>query len=215
MNMIAGMLNLDRRAVKALRITDPYSLHRVVYSLFDDVREERDKRLSRSSGILFADQGGDSRGRRVLLLADRKPASIVDGKYGEVESRPVPEGYLDNEHYRFKVIVNPTRRDSASRKLVPVSGRDAVAKWFGERAAPLWGFAVPLNQLQVDKIEVLRFKDKSGNPVTISQAHVQGQLRVIDNHMFQESFKRGIGRGRSFGCGLMQVVPIINYFNFQ
>ncbi|TVS17243.1 MAG: type I-E CRISPR-associated protein Cas6/Cse3/CasE, partial [Gammaproteobacteria bacterium] len=37
MNVIASILQLDRRAVKALRITDAYSLHRVVYSLYPDV----------------------------------------------------------------------------------------------------------------------------------------------------------------------------------
>ena len=43
MSMIASVLHLDRRDIKALRITDPYSLHRVVYSLYDDVRSAEEK----------------------------------------------------------------------------------------------------------------------------------------------------------------------------
>ena len=50
MSLIASVLHLDRRAVKALRITDPYSLHRVVYSLYPDVRSDTDKSRSRASG---------------------------------------------------------------------------------------------------------------------------------------------------------------------
>ena len=43
MSLVASVLHLDRRAVQALRITDPYSLHRVVYGLYPDVRDEASK----------------------------------------------------------------------------------------------------------------------------------------------------------------------------
>ncbi|WP_260294592.1 type I-E CRISPR-associated protein Cas6/Cse3/CasE [Sedimenticola hydrogenitrophicus] len=210
MSMIASVLHLDRKAVKALRITDPYSLHRVVYSLYEDVREAREKSASQSSGILFADQGGDFSGRRILLLANRAPADCIGGLYGEVQSRPVANGFLDHDHYRFKIIVNPTRRDSASRKLLPIKGREAIGEWFTERAQQSWGFRVSPQHLQVDKVEVLNFNDKQHNPVTIAQAHVQGQLRVTDREQFRNSFTQGIGRARTFGCGLLQIVPLID-----
>ena len=46
--------------------------------------------------------------------------------------------------------------------------------------------------------------------MTLAQAHVSGQLQVIDRDRFQESFAQGIGRGRSFGCGLLQIVPLLD-----
>ncbi|MBI9083342.1 MAG: type I-E CRISPR-associated protein Cas6/Cse3/CasE [Desulfobacterales bacterium] len=210
MSMIASVLHLDRKAVKALRITDPYSLHRVVYSLYDDVRDPEQKSASRASGILFADQGGDFSGRRILMLADRNPADCVDGQYGRVQSKAIPDGFLDHHRYRFKVIVNPTRRDSTSRKLVPIKGREAIAQWFVERARQSWGFSVSPEHLQVDKIDVLQFSDKRDNPVTICQAHVQGQLSKTDHEQFCNSFNQGIGRARAFGCGLLQIVPVMD-----
>jgi CRISPR system Cascade subunit CasE len=210
MNMIASVLHLDRKAVKALRITDPYSLHRVVYSLYEDVRDTGEKAASQRSGILFADQGGDFASRRILLLANRAPADSVEGRYGEVQSRPVAGGFLDHDNYRFKVIVNPTRRDSASRKLLPVKGREAIGEWFAERSQQSWGFRVSSQHLQVDKVEVLNFNDKHKNPVTIAQAHVQGQFSVTDREQFRNSFTQGIGRARTFGCGLLQIVPLID-----
>jgi CRISPR system Cascade subunit CasE len=210
MSMIASVLHLDRKAVKALRITDPYSLHRVVYSLYADVRSSEAKSASQSSGILFADQGGDFAGRRILLLADRAPADCIDGQYGQVQSKAIPEGFLDHAQYRFNVIVNPTRRDNASRKLVPVKGREAIGQWFCERAAQSWGFQVSAQHLQVDRVEVLQFKDKQQNPVTLAQAHLQGQLRITDAAQFRNSFTQGIGRGRTFGCGLLQIAPLLD-----
>ncbi|MGF6489157.1 CRISPR system Cascade subunit CasE [Pseudomonas frederiksbergensis] len=210
MSMIASVLHLDRKAIKALRITDPYSLHRVVYSLYEDVRSAEAKSAGRSSGILFADQGGDFSGRRILLLADRAPANCIDGQFGEVQSKPIPEGFLDHAQYRFNVIVNPTRRDNASRKLVPVKGSAAIGQWFCERASQSWGFQVSSPHLQVDRVEVLQFKDKQQNPVTLAQAHLQGQFCITDREQFRNSFVQGIGRGRTFGCGLLQIAPLLD-----
>jgi len=209
MTMIASVLHLDRRAVKALRITDAYSLHRVVYSLYDDVRDAQQKQASTASGILYADQGGDIRGRKILMLANREPMGTVEGQYGQVHSKPIPDNFLAYDQYRFKVIVNPTRRDNASRKLLAVRGREAIAQWFVERGPRSWGFEVAPQTLQVDKIEVLQFKDKQQRQVTIGQAHVQGLLRITNRAQFANSFTQGIGRARAYGCGLLQIVPVI------
>lgn len=208
MTMIASVLHLDRKAVKALRITDPYSLHRVVYSLYEDVRSDSEKQSSQTSGILFADQGGDFFSRKILMLSDRPPAECVEGEYGEVQSKSIPDDFLDYDRYRFQVTVNPTRRDSASKKLFPVKGREAIEGWFCERAEKGWGFKVVPENLQVDQVNVQRFKGKGKNPITIAQATLKGELRVIDPEQFKHSFERGIGRARSFGCGLLQIVPI-------
>jgi CRISPR system Cascade subunit CasE len=210
MNMVASVLNLDRQSVKVLRITDAYSLHRVVYSLYQDVRDAQQKQGSMASGILFADQGGDIRGRKILMLANRKPMSAVGGQHGEVVTKSIPNNFLEHDQYRFKVIVNPTCRNSASRKLVAVRGRDDIAQWFTERARKSWGFVVSLRHLQVEKIDVLRFKDKRQRNITICQAHVQGLLRVTDREQFSNSFTQGIGRARAYGCGLLQIVPVID-----
>lgn len=209
MTMIASVLHLDRRAVKALRITDAYSLHRVVYSLYEDVRNLEQKQTSLTSGILYADQGGDVRGRKILMLANREPMDAVEGQHGEVLSKPIPSDFLDYDQYRFKVIVNPTRRDSASRKLVAVRGREEITQWFAERSINSWGFEVSPMQLQVDRIDVLQFKDKQKRNITIGQTHVQGLLRITDKAQFSKSFRQGIGRARAYGCGLLQIVPII------
>jgi CRISPR system Cascade subunit CasE len=210
MNMVASVLHLDRKDVKALRIKDAYSLHRVVYSLYEDVRNDLQKKTSVASGILYADQGGDVRGRRILMLANRKPSATVDGKHGTVLSKPIPQDFLDYGQYQFKVIVNPTRRDSASRRLIAVRGREAIGKWFVERANTSWGFAVDPSSIQINAIDVLRFKDKQQRDVTIGQAHVQGLLRITDKDRFSQSFNQGIGRARGYGCGLLQIVPVVD-----
>lgn len=207
MSLIASVLHLDRAAIKALRVTDLYSLHRVVYSLYPDVRSETDKADSASSGILYADLGGDIRGRRILMLSNRTPAAQVDDQYGQVQSKSIPEGFIQSREYAFSVVMNPTRRDSASGKLKPIKGRDAIAAWFLDRA-PSWGFTVDPMHLQVMSTDVQQFKEKNQRLVTLAQANIKGRLRVTDLDQFAKSFAQGIGRGRTFGCGLLQLAPI-------
>lgn len=211
MTLIASVLHLSRQDVRALRITDPYSLHRVVYSLYEDTRTDAEKHNSKPSGLLYADQGGNVNGRRILLLADRPPADCVEGGFGQVQSKRVDDSFLDYSRYRFRVRVNPTRRDSATGKLKPVKGREAIATWFTQRAASSWGFAVVPEKLQVGTVAVQRFKAKNGHPVTLAQAELQGVLEVTDPEQFKNSFRQGIGRGRAFGCGLLQIVPHIDH----
>lgn len=210
MSLVASVLHLSRADIRALKITDAYSLHRVVYSLYSDVRSEAEKNASQSSGILFADQGGDFQHRSILLLANRPPAEQLEGGHGKVQSRLIPDGFLSHRRYRFKVIINPTRRERRSRKLHPVKGRDAIAEWFLQRGPQSWGFEASAEHLQIDKVQVLQFKGKAQRLVTLAQAHVQGQLMVTDPVQFAQSFARGIGRGRAFGCGLLQIAPLID-----
>src|SRR5690625_6482413 len=87
MNLIASVLHLDRKAVRELKIDGPYALHRVVYSLFTDVRSIQEKQGSKPSGFLYADLGGDFESRKILLLSNRSPAQKVEGQYGEVQSK--------------------------------------------------------------------------------------------------------------------------------
>lgn len=214
MSLIASVLHLSRADIKTLGITDPYSLHRAVYSLYDDVRSDADKAGSQASGILYADRGGDFHGRKILLLANRAPAEQARSNHGQaagqVQSKAIADDFLSHTRYSFKVIVNPTRRDNKSRKLLPVKGRDAIAQWFMERSPASWGFAIAPAHLQINKVEVLQFKGKDQQPITLAQAHIQGQLQVTDAQQFQRSFAQGIGRGRSFGCGLLQIVPLLD-----
>ena len=203
--LYAAVLRLSRGDVKALRVIDAYSLHRVVYYLYTDVRDETQKHVSQPSGILYADKGGDFHHRQILLLADRLPN--LSPQYGTVDYRPIPPEFLQHQRYAFEVVVNPTRREGQSGKLVAVRGREAIAEWFAERAVPSWGFRVERERLQVDRMTVQCFT-KGGHTVTHGSAALKGELHVLDRGRFKVSFRRGIGRGRAFGFGLLQIVPL-------
>lgn len=186
----------DRRA---LRWTDAYSLHRIVYDLFDDARGG-DRQTG--SGILFADKGVRQGVSRVLILSDRPPRAP---RRGALETRPLPESWLQADVYRFEVTVNPVWRDNRSGRIRPVRGREAIAAWFRDHG-PRWGFAVHAASLQVTDVRVERFP-KAGALATIARATLAGILAVTEREAFVRAAYQGVGRARAFGCGLLQIVP--------
>lgn len=207
--MIASKLRLSRADSKALKISDAYSLHRVVYDLFDDVRSDSEKAAGVSSGILFVDKGGDFQAREILLLSDRAPNQPT---HGELASREIPSSFLEADAYRFEIVMNPVKRENQSRKLVAIKGREAVQQWFVAKA-PRWGFSVHPSSLQINQMSVQVF-EKKGQTVTLGSVTLQGELSVSDRTQFIKSFEQGIGRGHAFGFGLLQISPISNPFSF-
>lgn len=202
----ASVLGLNLADMNALKIKDAYSIHKVVYGLFEDIRSDAEKQASNPSGILYADKGGDFKTRRILVLSDRKPHQTP--QFGEVQTKTVPSSFLGHERYAFEVILNPGKRDNQTGKIIPVRGREAILEWFLTRAPESWGFRVNPENLQIEKISVQTF-EKAGQKVTHGSATLKGELAVMNRDRFIQSFVKGIGRGRAFGFGLLQIVPLI------
>jgi CRISPR system Cascade subunit CasE len=207
--MIASVLKLGPKDIKTLRVTDDYSLHRVVYSMFEDRRTEAEKNASVPSGFLYADKGGDGNGRLILLLSDREPLKPA---HGTLESKTVDEKFLAFERYRFEVLINPTKRDNQSRKIIALRDRDEITRWFIDKAPASWGFSVQPSTLQLKTLQVKQFV-KQSHSVTHGGAELTGVLEVVDRALFIKSFQQGIGRGRAFGFGLLQIAPITSSLN--
>ncbi len=216
-SMIASVLHLSRHDIKALKLNKPntfdYQLHKVVYQLFDDIRSEEQKHQSVSSGFLYTDKGGDFNGRQILMLSNRQPHLP---EYGEISSKKIASNFLDYPDYRFEVIVNPVKcgpirinnqGKKQKGKIIPLKTREEITQWFIDKSANNWGFETYSKNLEVREIEVKQFK-KGKHDITQAQAQVVGCLTVTDKHKFINSFQHGIGRGRAFGCGLLQIVPL-------
>lgn len=194
MSMYASVLTLNANDLHKLRVSDSYSLHRVVYSLFNREDETR---------ILYSDQKMKDGQRRVYLLAHNPPSDRTPEGYGSVRTTELSDELLSHSAYQFKVVINPTYM--SNKKIVPIKGRENIAQWFIDKA-PRWGFSA--DQIQVENIDVESFNSKHGHPVVLAYATVTGTLEVTNKALFEESFQKGLGRGKAFGCGLLQIAPI-------
>ena len=205
MTLYAAMLELGRRDMKALRITDRYSLHRVVYSLYDDVRSAEQKRRGAPSGILFDDLGGDVRARKILTVANRMPTlEHIDTPIQMTVKKVTPE-FLGHDQYRFRVRVNPVHR--GLRGAMPVLDEGDIIQWFRASAAQSWGFRL-LTLQDLRGPTSVTFTAQEGHVVTLNEAVISGVLKVTNRERFQQSFQQGIGRSKTFGFGLLHLVPI-------
>ena len=201
--MFASLLLLSVQDMARLHIKDAYGIHRVVYDLFDPVRDSSaTEGQAASSGILYADRGMKKGWREILIVSDRGARQVP---HGRLETREIPEKLLAFPSYRFEITINPVKRESSSGKLVPLRTREAVGEWFAAKA-PGWGFEP--TDLEVQSMNVAQF-EKKGQRVTLGQATLTGLLHVRDAERFAHSFMRGIGRGKAFGCGLLQIVPAV------
>lgn len=198
--MIASVLRLSRTDCEKLQLKDVYSIHKAIYSLFP-------AKEGKTRSFLFADKGGSFMERRILILSRDTPDKP---SCGTVESKEIDEAFLHSDYYAFDVTVNPVKRDSKTGKIIPVKGYASLLKWFREKV-PSFGFAVMPDSLTVRDIGVVQFdREKEGRreKVTLGKARFIGKLHVIDRTAFIHSFEQGLGKGKAFGFGLLQIVPI-------
>ena len=184
---------------RELKLYDSYSVHKTVFTLFEDARHGDRKK---PSGILYADKGMREGRRTILILSDRKPKAPLAGS---IVVRELPDPYLGYSAYSFEIVINAVKRDSKTGKIIPIKGRQSIADWFLKKSFS-WGFSVPESSFMVAGIEVDQFQ-KSNCLVTLQKAKVTGLLGVEKHDIFVNSVYNGVGRGKAFGCGLLQIVP--------
>jgi CRISPR system Cascade subunit CasE len=85
-------------------------------------------------------------------------------------------------------------------------GRENLIEWFCLKSEA-WGFITDRESLQIQSTGVQTF-DKQNGQVTQNTVTFVGKLKVSDRSLFIKSFEQGIGRGKSFGFGLLQIVPL-------
>lgn len=191
---------LDYNDILKLGIFDTYKLHQIVYSLFERIRKPEE---TTCAGILHADLGIKKGKRTILILSNREPGNPVAGT---INKRLVPTSFPDDKTYRFRITVNPVIRDNQSKKIIPVKGREAIEKWFMNKASAN-GFEILPPTLQTFGITVDRFP-KGNSAVILQKATLTGILEVRDKELFSKAVHYGIGRGKAFGCGLLQIAPV-------
>ena len=196
--MFLSLWKIGIKDCKLLRLEDAYSIHRIVYSLFPKLpAENRD--------FLFFDKGFEKGIRKILILSKRKPENT---KIGNLEAKEVSDSFLEFDNYAFEILLNPVKRNGKTQNTIPVIGKENLIKWFIEKS-PQWGFETDEQSLTLEKIFVQEFKKGNQNSnYTFSSVLFKGKLKVVDRNLFIKSFKEGIGKGKAFGFGLLQIIPI-------
>jgi len=185
-----------------LHLRDVYDWHQLVWRAFpgrDGHPRDFLTRLDRQ----------EREGRiRLLVVSPQPPVQPPDWPAGVEawQTRAIPPAFLAHAHYRFQLRANPTKRDNASRKRMPLRTDEELRAWLA-RKAEQGGFAVPADSLRVIQ-EGREWFAKAGHQGFHHAVEFEGVLAVTEPARFADGFQRGIGSAKAFGFGLLALVPM-------
>jgi CRISPR system Cascade subunit CasE len=193
--MIATMLSLSHKDCKKLKITDLYSIHRIIYGMFPLYQEEK-------RDFLFVEKNSDFNQRNILIVSKREPAIP---KYGNIQTKKIPESFFEHEYYKFETKVNPTKKQK--EKNVPIKSKEDLNIWLKNKTTSL-GFEILDNYLEIEQHNTVSFYLGQNQTITYNSVTFKGIFKVTNILKLKETFLNGIGRAKSFGFGLLQLVPM-------
>jgi CRISPR system Cascade subunit CasE len=104
---------------------------------------------------------------------------------------------------RFRLKANPSKRDKETRKTVGLYYQPDQEAWFSRQAAQ-HGFSVEGLDI-IPAANLWGTKEKGQPQIKIHTALFQGVLKVQDPALFVQAVRQGIGKGKSYGCGLLSL----------
>lgn len=209
--MYLSKMNLNCRSKEVQReLGNLYELHRTIMRAFPSDKNRAE------CGVLFRveeNQQQDPFNCYVLVQSIIKPDWSVLGldenfltNSGIQMKEFLPE-IKKGKVFRFMIRVNPTRRKNDTKQLVPVMKEDDLMDWFIAKGK-LHGFHADTESLIIIKRPSISIYKKYGektNKITMTFIDFSGYLSIDDEREFQHTLENGIGRGRSFGAGLLSL----------
>ncbi len=198
----------------SIDLNNPYQMHRTIMNAFPDG-------ISREHGSILYRIELPTNTRNVYI-----PSILVQSKIkpnwnfiNQKDNYLLPGDFINpavmdfnpsiqiNSVFRFRLMANPTRRNKNSKKLEPILTNDELLIWLSKKAEQS-GFLIEPPNIYVKKIQVEQFEanqHKKKRIFTIHKVLFEGNLLVNNPQKFLFALENGIGRGRSFGCGLLSL----------
>ncbi|GAA5056274.1 CRISPR system Cascade subunit CasE [Thermocatellispora tengchongensis] len=195
-------------------VQDVTALHRTLMRLFPSNLGEEARR---EAGLLFRYERRDREHVVLLQSALRPTLDRLPDQYGEALTKSLAP-LLDRLHkgtvVQYTITANATRRRSGlspdgkpAGTLRPLHGPEAEEWW--RRRAETAGLAVHTADSVSLPDAVGDRRDRAGKEHRILHARTRfdGTATITDAALLVEHLRTGIGRGKSYGCGLLSVHP--------
>ena len=231
MRALAGWVR-DRGLARAVRFDTGYVLHLLLGGMFGPAALQPFRLFAPAAGRLaglyaYADLNGDE--LRDLAAAVATPDSLAVLDPARVQSKQMPTRFREGQRLGFDLRVRPVRRlgrevaDPQSAKvfapgaevdafrldellLGPAQARHregVYADWLRERC----GEAARLESCRLSAFRRSRAARGDGRGPDGPDATLHGALTVSDPVAFLRLVRRGIGRHRAYGYGMMLLRP--------
>ncbi|MBF2035776.1 MAG: type I-E CRISPR-associated protein Cas6/Cse3/CasE [Leptolyngbyaceae cyanobacterium T60_A2020_046] len=114
---------------------------------------------------------------------------------------------LSAQHiFQFRLRANPSKRDPKTKKTIGFYHRPDQLAWL-ERQGDRCGFRLHSADV-IPSPNVFGQKGDGAAPIRITTALFQGVLEVTTPEPFLAVLQRGLGRGKSYGCGLLSLARV-------
>jgi CRISPR system Cascade subunit CasE len=206
--MYLSKLLLNSQKTSVLReLSNAHKFHQRIMQAFPD--EESRENPREDWHILFR-QEPDSNVVLVQSAIEPDWSKLPDG-YLRKSSEPKPfnlspEVLSAGNVFQFRLRANPSKRDSKTRKTIGFYRRPDQLAWL-ERQADRCGFRL-LSADVIPSPNVFKKKKKGSAPIRITTALFQGVLEVTAPEPFVSTVQQGLGRGKSYGCGLLSLARL-------
>ena len=176
-------VELSDEIVYNKKLYDIYNVHKMIWELWESCPK---------TPFLFRLKDNN------LYVLYNKPIDNTNVKWLE-NARITTEKKINfNGSYSYDIIVNPTKRDKKSKKIIPFKKESNIFRWW-EQKGKQSGFEVKIE----NTIICNKHNNVSSKEIIIFQVYIQGFLKITNPDLFNEYFIKGFGRAKRFGCGLM------------
>lgn len=213
----ALMVNHPGRPQQGWDINSPIFRHRATMHLFPELTADSPRA---SSSILFRLDTSAGSAPYFLIQSDIAPEEghPVETKQIELASPPI------GTHVSFRLAINAIRRkgreESSDRKRgqgivqIPFDGDTKaderlprMSEWLADKLSPALSEVTILNH-QRQVLGTDRSGRSQGSPFAVQVDTIDGFARVENPAHLEELLLQGVGRAKSYGCGLLSICPL-------
>ncbi len=205
---------LDKKVSAQRRLFNLYDWHGFIWKFFPD--QSRIKDDSESKVFLHRIEHSEYKDK-IIILSKIPPIRDESIPLQEWKIKEIPAKYFEYNTFLFKVYTNPTRstkKNPDGTKREKKHGRheaifkpDELKTWIDNKAKDS-GFHI----LDEPPLEISppfsHYMAKNDDEGTIFGVEFKGALNVFDKDKFLKALRKGIGRARGFGFGMLVLQPI-------
>ncbi|WP_326599295.1 type I-E CRISPR-associated protein Cas6/Cse3/CasE [Streptomyces sp. NBC_01803] len=201
-----------RNATARKDLNSAVALHHRIMAFFPDGLGDRARQ---QAGVLFRIEESPGRETTILIQSGLRPVpERLPETYGAAQTKPL-DPLLDQlrtgDRVHYRLVANATRKlgrntqDGCPHQVKPLYGADADAWW--ERQAARAG-------LDILSVRSMSLSDATGRRVdgahriTHARTRFDGIASITDAGALRTAIVHGIGRGKSYGCGLLSTIPV-------
>lgn len=177
-----------KQAVFPTLETDVYVLHKQIEKLMGG---------RGTSPYLWSAEPIGGRMQAITIRASELPAVL------EREARLIPALFPEGAEHRFSLTAQcAIRRGPRNLRIAIDPGDDARRlQWLERRALPNGFELVTVEIASVERIRI----GKPGAHHIADRTRFEGTLRIVEPQLFQRTLRDGIGHGKAFGLGLLDI----------